>query len=80
MEAVNALNKLSTRVSNTLLSNILSNVLLKLRPCFEKVSLRQTCSITLSVIGAVVEAANENFNKLEFMIVHWNNFLIVECK
>uniref|UniRef100_A0A915PME6 HEAT repeat protein n=1 Tax=Setaria digitata TaxID=48799 RepID=A0A915PME6_9BILA len=38
MEAVNALNKLSTRVSNMHLENILSNVLLKLRPCFEKES------------------------------------------
>ncbi|VDK72692.1 unnamed protein product [Onchocerca ochengi] len=38
MEAVNALNKLSTRVPNTHLENILSNVLLKLRPCFEKES------------------------------------------
>lgn len=37
MEAVNALNKLSTRVSKAHLDNILSNVLLKLRPCFEKV-------------------------------------------
>ncbi|KAL3998802.1 hypothetical protein ACH3XW_16520 [Acanthocheilonema viteae] len=38
MEAVNALNKLSTCVPNTHLENILSNVLLKLRPCFEKES------------------------------------------
>ncbi|CAG9530361.1 unnamed protein product [Cercopithifilaria johnstoni] len=38
MEAVNALNKLSTRVPDTHLENILSNVLLKLRPCFEKES------------------------------------------
>ncbi|VDM94933.1 unnamed protein product [Thelazia callipaeda] len=38
MEAVNALNKLSTRVSNSHLENILSTVLLKLRPCFEKES------------------------------------------
>ncbi|KAK6107053.1 hypothetical protein QQG55_26690 [Brugia pahangi] len=38
MEAVNALNKLSTRVPNAHLENILPNVLLKLRPCFEKES------------------------------------------
>uniref|UniRef100_A0A915AX96 HEAT repeat-containing protein 7A n=1 Tax=Parascaris univalens TaxID=6257 RepID=A0A915AX96_PARUN len=38
MEAINALNKLSTRVDNEQLSSILSSVLLKLRPCFEKES------------------------------------------
>lgn len=37
MEAINALNKLSTRVDNEQLNSILSSVLLKLRPCFEKV-------------------------------------------
>uniref|UniRef100_A0A0M3JBR1 HEAT repeat domain-containing protein n=1 Tax=Anisakis simplex TaxID=6269 RepID=A0A0M3JBR1_ANISI len=36
MEAINALNKLSTRVDNDQLESILSSVLLKLRPCFEK--------------------------------------------
>ncbi|KHN73012.1 Maestro heat-like repeat-containing protein family member 1 [Toxocara canis] len=38
MEAINALNKLSTRVDNDQLNSILSSVLLKLRPCFEKES------------------------------------------
>lgn len=37
MESLNALNKLASRVDDEHLNSILSNVLLKLRPCFEKV-------------------------------------------
>ncbi|KAM3720959.1 Maestro heat-like repeat-containing protein family member [Dirofilaria immitis] len=50
MEAVNALNKLSTRVPNTHLENILSNVLLKLRPCFEKES-SALRAVSFSLLG-----------------------------
>ncbi|VDD86087.1 unnamed protein product [Enterobius vermicularis] len=38
MESLNALNKLASRVDDEHLNSILSNVLLKLRPCFEKES------------------------------------------
>ncbi|VDK86299.1 unnamed protein product [Litomosoides sigmodontis] len=71
MEAVNALNKLSTRVPNAHLENILSIVLLKLRPCFEKESsaLRAVSFSLFRELGQRVGSCDEYREQLFINIV-----------
>lgn len=65
MEAINALNKLSTRVDNEQLNSILSSVLLKLRPCFEKESgaLRAVSFSLFGELGSRIGASCDAFRE-----------------